>query len=354
MRVIVVRPEELGHAEIDTWRSMQHATTALDNPFLSPEFNITAARFRQAARVAVLTDGRSIAGFFPFERYRLGGGAPICGWLTPCQGLIHAPGVEWNPRELLRGCGLATWQFNHLVAGQRPFLRYQHDAVASPVIDLAGGFAAFQSQLRAKSVKLCRELDRKERKLARDSGKLHFVADSTDRSVLQAIMTWKSDQYRRTGLTDRFGFPWVTDLLHALLAIRGHHMSALLSGLYAGDQLIAGQFGLRSAQSFAGWFTAYDPGFAKYTPGLLQTVRLVEALAAAGIQTIDMGKGAAPYKDSLKSRDTFVAEGIVTRGSALAAAHRGRWALMQWAGRTLEEHPGLYRATRPVRTAWRR
>ena len=104
MRVSVSRPEELGPAEIAAWQSMQRATAALANPFLSPEFTLAVGRFRPGVRVAVLTDGQAVAGFFPFERRRLGAGVPICAWPgTLCQGLIHAPGVEWEPQELLRG-----------------------------------------------------------------------------------------------------------------------------------------------------------------------------------------------------------------------------------------------------------
>lgn len=353
MRVVVVRPEELGTAETDAWRSMQRVTPALGNPFLSPEFNVAAARFRPSARVAVLTDGQSIAGFFPFERGRFGGGAPICSWLTSCQGLIHAQDVDWDPRELLRGCRLAAWQFSSLVGSQRPFLHYQHTAVPLPVVDLGYGFAHYRAQLQAKSAKFCKELERKERKLAHEIGKVRFVADSADLSVLRALMGWKSEQYRRTGMTDRFGFPWVVDLLDALLDTRGDHVNGLLCALYAGDHLIAGQFGLRLGNLFVGWFTAYNPSFARYTPGLIQTIRLFEALADAGVEMIEMGIGPAVYKEILKSRDVFVAEGIVTRLSTLAVAHRARWALARCTTRIIGRYPRLYRATRPIRTVWR-
>lgn len=333
---------------------MQRATTALGNPFLSPEFSLAAGRSRPTARVAVLMDGQSIAGFFPFEKGRIGNGAPICGWVTPCQGLIHAPGVEWDCRELLRGCRLAVWQFTNLVAGQQPFVPYQDTAVLSPVIELAGGFASYKARLRARSAKFCRELERKERKLAHDVGGLRFVADSRDPSVLRTLIAWKSEQYRRTGLVDRFGFPWVIDLVENLLATRGRHVSGVQCALYAEGQLVAAQFGLRSGRHFAGWITGYSPRFAKYTPGLLQTIRLVEALAGAGVDIVEMGIGTAAYKDVLKSRDGFVGEGIVTGTSVLAPALRARRAATRRTARLLDDHPGLYRATRPLRSAYRK
>ena len=45
---------------------------------------------------------------------------------------------------------------------------------------------------------------------------------------------------------------------------------------------------------------------------------MAEELAAAGIHTIDLGKGAKrPYRETLKSHDIFRAEGIVTSRSVL-------------------------------------
>src|SRR6266849_285056 len=101
MRELLIRPHELGPAEIAAWHSMQRATPSLANPFLSPEFAVAAGRGRPNAQVAVLTDGQSIAGFFPFERRRLGMGMPIGGWLSHYQGLVHAPEAEWDALELL-------------------------------------------------------------------------------------------------------------------------------------------------------------------------------------------------------------------------------------------------------------
>jgi CelD/BcsL family acetyltransferase involved in cellulose biosynthesis len=344
VRVLLKRPGELDAAEIAAWQSMQRATPSLANPFLSPEFAAAVGRFRPHAQVAVLTEGQSITGFFPFERRQLSVGVPIGGWLTPSQGLIHAPGVEWDPRELLRGCRLSAWQFDNLVAGQRPFERYQAVTTRSPIIDLADGFDTYYAKLRVKSPRFCRELARKTRKLAREAGELRIVTDSRDTNLLRTLIAWKSDQYRRTRHVDRFERPWVVGLFDALLATSGDHASGLLSVLYAGDQPVAGQFGLRTGKLLVGWFTSYDTHFGKYSPGLIQLKQMAEELAAAGIHAIHMGKGGQSYKETLKSRDIFVAEGIVTARSVLGAAHHVRTASTWWAARTVRQHPSLHGA----------
>jgi CelD/BcsL family acetyltransferase involved in cellulose biosynthesis len=324
---------------------MQRSTPSLDNPFLTPEFAIAVGRFRPGARVAVLTEGQSTIGFFPFERRRFGAGAPVCGWLTPHQGLIHAPGADWDSRELIRGCGLSSWRFDSLIVDQQPFKPYHLGTIPAPMIDLSGGFDAYYEKLKVGSPRFCKELGRKTRKIAGEVGEVRIVADSRDAIVLHTLMAWKSDQYRRTSHVDRFSEPWLVGLLETLLATREEGISGLLSALYAGDQLVAAQFSLRNGSLLVGWFTAYDTRFRRYGPGLIHLKQLAEEMAMAGIRVIDMGAGAKNYyKETMKSGDSYVAHGIVTGRSVLGAAYHARGALTWTARRTVRQHPRLQRA----------
>ena len=117
---------------------MQGRTPAFANPFLSPEFTIAVGRLRQAALVAVLTEGQDITGFFPFERRRLrtwrayrGGpdrlpGPGTCtwremGWACAAAGLrdiglaVRSPGHRPGTLRAVPGG-------SRPVAGHRPFL----------------------------------------------------------------------------------------------------------------------------------------------------------------------------------------------------------------------------------------
>src|SRR6201996_5469956 len=267
--ISIVRPAELGPAEVATWRSFQYATDLLANPFLSPDFAIAVGRHRPGARVAVLEDGRNITGFLPFERRGLGLGVPIVAGLTDLQGLVHAPGADWDPRALLRACGVSAWRFDHLVAGQKPFERYQHAQAGSPVIDLSRGYDAYYQGLKSRSSRFCSTLGRKARKLEREVGPVRFVLDSRDVTDMRTLMAWKSDQYQRTGRVDRFTQPWIVELLEDLLGTRNEHFSGLLSMLYAGDVPVAAHFGVRFGRTLSYWFPAYSTRFNLYSPGLL-------------------------------------------------------------------------------------
>jgi CelD/BcsL family acetyltransferase involved in cellulose biosynthesis/2-polyprenyl-6-methoxyphenol hydroxylase-like FAD-dependent oxidoreductase len=345
MRIHLISPHELGPAEIAAWHGMQQATPPLDNPFLSPEFATAVGRARPQARVAVLMDGNSTVGFFPFERHRLGLGQPIGGRLSHYQGLVHAPGAEWNPRELLRGCGLAAWRFDNLIVGQQPFKPYHVVTAPSPVIDLTDGFDNYSAELRVRASRFCRELARKARKLGCEVGDLRVVTNSRESGPLHKLIAWKSEQYRRTGCADSFRRPWMADLLEALLVGGGCHADGLLSVLYAGDQPVAAQFGLRSGTLLVGWYTAYDPRFARYSPGLIHLRRMTEHLAASGIRTISLGKGSRKYTKPLKNHDVLLAEGIVNDSSLLGAVHDFQGRSAKWVMRSVREHPRLHSTT---------
>jgi CelD/BcsL family acetyltransferase involved in cellulose biosynthesis len=351
MKITVVHPNELGRAELARWRSIQRATPSLANPFLSPEFTVAVGRLRSQARVGVLFDGPQIVGFFPFERRGLGYGVPIGAALNDCQGLVHLPNLECDPQELLRACDLAVWDFDNLVDGQEFFGPYEKARAPSPIMDLSAGFDPFLEQLRQRKSKF-RELSRRRSKLAREVGEVRFVFDSRDSRALRTVMAWKSAQYLRTGWADRFARPGIVQLLEHLHDTRTEYFSGVLSMLYAGDEPVAGHFGLRTDRVMAHWFPAYDTGFRNYGPGLIMNLGLAEGACAASVDHIDMGPGAEEYKQWFRNRDLVVAQGRVVRRSPEAALHWVRRASTERLHLAVEQHPSLHRAAQRVRAGY--
>jgi CelD/BcsL family acetyltransferase involved in cellulose biosynthesis len=351
MRITVVHPRDLGEPEQARWRSIQRATPSLLNPFLSPEFTVAVGSVRSRARVAVMTDGPDVVGFFPFERGGFGQGLPIGAGHNDCQGLILDPGLDFDPRELLRACGLAVWEFDHLVDGQNVFATYQKAVASSPVMDLSAGFDPFLAQLR-RSRSRFGNLSNRQRKLARDVGELRFVFDSSDHDAMRTLMAWKSAQYLRTGWADRFAQPWLVELLERLLETRTDGFAGVLSMLYAGDEPVAGHFGMRADQEMVTWFPAYDTNFSTYSPGSIVNLGLAEAAAAADVHHIDMGPGGEDYKQWFRSEDRVVARGQVVRGSPGAAVHWLRRAPVERVHRAIKDHPPLHRAAKRARIGY--
>ncbi|MEU1039731.1 GNAT family N-acetyltransferase [Streptomyces sp. NPDC005907] len=329
MDIGVHRPGELSAADRAAWAALQSkahlgGSPGLANPFLSPEFTLAMGRCRRGVRIGVVHEGGEPVAFFPFQRTATGVGRAVGLGVSDCQGLVHRPGFTWDAHELLRACGLAVWEFDHLAEGQAPFEAEASGTFPSPVMDIDQGYETYLRELRERSPKFTRTTLAKERRLGRDAGEVRYVHDECDPAALRTLMGWKSAQYRRTGRSDRFAHPWITRLVQQLFHTRSAPFAGILSVLYAGGSPVAAHFGLRSERVLACWFPAYDPAFAKYSPGLALHLHMAEAAAADGIAYLDLGRGQKEYKDSLKTRELLVSEGWVTRRHPIALGHRAR------------------------------
>ncbi|WP_336206202.1 GNAT family N-acetyltransferase [Nonomuraea sp. LPB2021202275-12-8] len=320
MHVTLARPSELGEPEVSRWRALQEADAAFDNPFLSPEFTITVGELRDMVWVAAVHDGPDIVGFFPFERHPLGIGRPVAAGLTDAQGMIHVKDAGIDPHWLLKQCGLAVYEYDHLVSGQ-PMEAARSESYPSPIIDLREGYDHYSGFLREHSGKTYKTTLAKSRKLQRDIGEVRHDYATPDLEPLRTLLGWKTDQYRRTGRTDRFAHQWIVELVERLHATRTDSFAGVLDMVYVDGTPMAGHFGIRTRTTLAGWFPAYDTAFAKYSPGLIHHLAMAEKAAASGIQVIDMGRGHKEYKEKLKNGELAVTEGRIARRSPSAGLH---------------------------------
>ncbi len=322
MDVQVLRPAQLTAAHLARWHAFQAADDLLANPFLSPEFALAVGRVRPAARVAVLRDAGEVAGFFAFERGRLGIAAPLGAGLSDWQGVVHRPGWTFDARELLAGCRLSAWRFDALVASQAPFARHQHRVHDSWGLDLRDGYAAYEASRRATSSNLVSQIARKARKLEREVGPVRTRAGA-DPADLRTLLAWKSAQYARTGAVDVLRDGSVAALLADLLARRDPWCEIVLHTLHAGDRLVAIDLVLRAPRVATHWFPAYDVELATYSPGNHLLLRTAEAEAARGTAWLDLGRGHEAYKPRFATASLPVADGAVERpglGGAVSAA----------------------------------
>ncbi|MGK5556457.1 GNAT family N-acetyltransferase [Actinomadura kijaniata] len=343
MRVSVVRPRDLGEAELTAWRKMQDDLPHLANPFMSAGYARAVDEVIDGARVAVLHDGPDLVGFFPYELHGRRTAAAVGGWLSLGQGLVHVPDLELDARALLRACGLAAWEFGTVLPGQPWFEPYVTKRLDSAVISLAGGFDGYCGSLREKGSKVVKQTRYKERKLGREAGEVTFAFDVRDEGSLALVRRWKSGQYRAMGRADRFSRPWVVELVDRLHDTHTDRFAGTLSMLYAGGRPVAGHFGLRSDHTLVTWFPVYDPEFSRYSPGLILHLHMAEQAAALGVREIDMGPSVGwRYKQELQNHAFPVAEGVVRTRSAAGAAHWARHEPVARARDAVLNNPTLY------------
>jgi len=303
----VINAQELGPSLLAAWRSIQSARGVFASPYFCPEFVQAVAAVREDVRIVVIEDAGRPVGFFPHQRAGWSFGRPVGGALSDYHGVIAEQASPWTVRELMRAARLSVWSFDHLVDADGKFDPYVKARSASPQMDL----------------RITREMPdfaRKERKLAREAGGLDFSLHERSEVALERLIEWKRAQYRRTGVIDAFAAGWTVALLRRIMALQGESFAGVCSVLRAGGEIVAVHAGMRSREVLHWWFPAYDPAFAGYSPGILLLLRIAQAAAAAGIRTLDLGKGDSRYKRSLMNRAAPLVEGCVALPSLLATA----------------------------------
>jgi CelD/BcsL family acetyltransferase involved in cellulose biosynthesis len=311
MKTTVLSAAEIGAEERLLW-SEYARRHPLGSPFLSWTFVDVIAGVRDDVRVAVVEDAEG-PGFFPFETHSDGTGAPVGAGISDAQAFISPGPWTFDPRRLLGAAGLTAWRFDHLLVEQAPFVPYHQSRHRVPVVDLNDGYEAFTRRLRSHSRDFLPQVLRRRRKLERELGPVTFEWSANDaEGSMRALREWKSAQYRRTSVWDRFSCSWITAAIDRLASATGPDCTGVLGALRAGDRLAAVHLGLRSADRLCWWFPAYDPDLGRYSPGLILLLELIATGAAQQVPVLDLGRGEHGYKLRVADRFYEVAEGEVT------------------------------------------
>ena len=290
---------------VPAWRKL--AETALEpNVFYEPAFALAAAPVFAADAGAMLVwserGPRRLLGFFParIEKRRYGVGLPLLVGLTHPYGPLGVPLVEREAAELV----IAAW-LAHLAAETElpglvllPYLTENgaFAAVLEPILRRAQiPFADFDHHQRAllapsgdRALYVERALSRHRRKeLSRqwrrlsEVGAVAFgaaedaaaVADALEHFFTVEAAGWKGRAGTAAAADDdlrRFVRKAVTGL-----AAEG---KVTIDRLFVDGNAIAAGVVLRSGRSGWFWKIAYDEAYARFSPGVMLSVALTEAL----------------------------------------------------------------------------
>lgn len=348
MKTRAIPATRLSGDHVALWSALQQADPNLHNPFFRPEFTQLAAEVCDNVEVGVIEDGGSCVGFFPFQRDRGDVGRPVATVLSDMHGVIAKPDANWSADEIVRQCGLVAWQFDHLVASQKPFQAHHYCVVDSPFIDLRRGYDAYLAERKQAGCSSLRQVGRKSRKLAREIGPLRFEWHTNNNAAFAKLIEWKRRQLSDKHYDDMFRFDWVSELLDLSRRTQTECFSGVLSALYAGDELVAVHLGLQSGKVLSSWIPTFSADFARFSPGLILHLELAQAAVRRGIEQIDLCRGYNQLKLSLMSGAVPVALGCVDRRPAHRLCRSGWYRLRKIAhttalgGRAL----GIYRRVR--------
>jgi CelD/BcsL family acetyltransferase involved in cellulose biosynthesis len=307
------------------WEQIYLSCPEFESPYFSPEFAKAVGAVRKDTEVGVLIQAGQPVGFFPFHRGFMGVGQPLGCHLSDFQAVIAFPDAQWTPEELICGCGLAGWDFDHLLASTKGFERFSPCTVGSPFIDLSNGFDGYEKDQKARgSKKTLAGRAYSARKLQREVGPLRLEYHRNDPILFDQMVNLKKDQYKRTGVADVFSKNWTVALLKRIIQTQTANFAGVFSVLWAGDRAIAVHLGMRSRAVWHCWFATYDRSFSQYSPGMLLFIEMAKAAEAHNLKKMDFGKGEFDYKMRLTTGTTAIREGSIIVSAPI------RWTRNSW------------------------
>ena len=311
MKFHVISIIELDSILVNRWRQIQEADLNLASPYFTPEFTQAVGLVRKDVFIGIMENQNRIVGFFPFQKKKGRIARPIGLGLSDYHGVIAEINTEWSAEELLRGCKLIRWEFDHLPVNQKYFNLFHKTVSDSPIIDVTNNMEYFERSRDKASRKQLQEAQRKRKKFEEKHGPLIFTSHSLEKVDLLQLIRWKSRQCQNTGTVDFFALDWCVKLIDNIHSTRGKYFGGILSSLHIGETLAAVHFGMYSRLVWHSWFPAYNHELEEYSPGFILLLELIKKASEEGIKYIDLGKGLSIYKKRVMTGSILVAEGTV-------------------------------------------
>ncbi|WP_224963349.1 GNAT family N-acetyltransferase [Geomonas subterranea] len=216
---------------------------------------------------------------------------------------------------------------------ERNFTHYR-DEVA-PFVTLVGDFESYLDSLR-KFRKNMRSDTLRQMKRISSLGAFEFHIVKAQQNddpafpgavdAVEAFVAQKRRQFEETGVAGTLTRPGYDEFYRVEASENPH---AHISCLTLDGKIIAVHFGYLYGDRFYYLMPAYDPSYAKYSPGRVLTYFLLEHCYSRGVQVFDFALGAEPYKyewtaDQVEE-SSFIGGGIL--GKFLVLALKGKKAL---------------------------
>lgn len=173
------------------------------------------------------------------------------------------------------------------------------DGAIAPLVEW-GEFRSFNLYTTSCRGRAFKNSKNKLRKLQSYSD-VKILHNIQDKFFIEKCMEWKGQQYRNTGFLDltKGGMPILFNKLHKKRML-------LISALILGEQPIAIHLGVQYKKQFYYWIPAYDPNFAKYSPGTLLLEDLLRFSFESNDHVFDFMEGNEPYKLEYATHVRFI------------------------------------------------
>ncbi len=175
---------------------------------------------------------------------------------------------------------------------------------ASPLIQWSKfkTWDSFWHHLKQKDAKLCRDSERRKRKLENDIGSVNFRWQDTRPEAFDFCIKFKSLQFRESHqlFQNIKNLQFFQELAKSGLLV--------VSSLSVNDQLIAVDFGAIWNHRFYSWISAYDQQYSVYAPGRLLMHMTMASSYQQGHKEFDFLLGGEAYKWNYATHSRLITE----------------------------------------------
>ncbi len=333
MHFQIAHYEHLSAADVEQWRNLSRQHPDYDSALLTPEFSEVISQIRKDVRIVLARSGDTIVALLPVH-LRPDGlarpiGAPFCDYSGP----LLEKSSPVLPFELVRQAGIAAfaspampdpWDMSspEISVTERDGLLDNH-IIRSGNLDST---TLLEAQ-RARHPKRFKNFRRLRSQVEREVGPLRYEWGRPRPEVLDQLLKYKQEQYRKSGLVDLTTATEPARILNAVASSK----HAFQTSLWLGETLLSGHFGIRVGTSFHPWIAAFNPAYSQYSPGNLLLLQVLETMHEMGLETYDLANGHDHYKKYF-ANGTRPAKPIFIAGTGIhawrQAANRYVWQIL--------------------------
>lgn len=306
----LLEADSLSNSLQNDWIEIRASDPAFRSPFFNLEFTLAVARCTGNVKIATAFRGSRGIAFLPIQLNAAGGARPAGLGINDAHGLLVRKSESVTTLQLLAACGVNNYAFHSAPPSLPDSQQFEIGRTRSFLADLTVDPLGYEHYLRTNSTTIDRQ-GQKTRRLIREYGPLKFEFDSPSSAMLDLLVAWKSDQYRRTHTYDILGVEWIQHLLRDLHQQNRDGLHGVLNILSAGDTPVAMHYGMLEGDLLHYWFPVFDPQYAFGSPGTQLFVEVARYCETHGVRHIDMGYGEQQYKYKLTNVITETSLGLV-------------------------------------------
>ncbi|MBL4853675.1 MAG: GNAT family N-acetyltransferase [Robiginitomaculum sp.] len=287
-----------------------HEQMPYDSPFFDPDFARLIGKVRGDVSITVEEDQDGLLAYWPLH-IGMGGWARAIGVpFSDRNGPVVRAGETVDIAQYLHDHNISGFRTSGLVLSDRIEVN-PIETVYANISDLRHDWESFAAQQTQTHKKFFKKLGRLSRKLEKEHSEIVFTFDDKCPEMFKRLITMKREQYARSKYHDVLRPSWVKQMLEQLRSGACPDLQTILSTLCIDGKLVAAELNIQSGNLLHGWLVAFDPEFGKYSPGMLLTHKIMQAMPGHGLRYYDAGTGQAHYKKYFTNTQTPIAQGPI-------------------------------------------